>query len=100
MRGMGPTFHFVAMCFPLLEVGEGAQRPNREIVSFRSCVRARGDCQVEMSLKRDPRLFPFPLWPREALKPGFPFPLGVPPPPPTSYPALAGFIGMQYMPFV
>ena len=53
-------------------LGGGAQRPNREIVSFRSCVRARGDCQVEMSLKRHPPPFPFPFSPREA----FPFPLG------------------------
>ena len=45
---------------------------NREIVLFRLCVRARGDCQVEMSLKRDARVFPFPFSPREA----FPFPLG------------------------
>ena len=42
-------------------LGGGAQRPNREIVSFRSCVRARGDCQVEMSLKRDPGAFPLPF---------------------------------------
>ena len=59
-------------------LGGGAQRPNREIVSFRSCVRARGDCQVEMSLKRDPRrlsLFPFGLG-RLSL-----FPWDPPPPP-------------------
>ena len=42
-------------------LGGGAQRPNREIVSFRSCVRARGDCQVEMSLKRRAAGFPFSL---------------------------------------
>ena len=45
---------------------------NREIVSFCSCVRARGDCQVEMSLKRDAHVFPFPFSPQEA----FPFPSG------------------------
>ena len=45
-------------------LGGGAKRLNREIVSFRSCVRARGDCQVGMSLKRDPGAFPFPFSPR------------------------------------
>ena len=70
-------------------LGGGAQRPNREIVSFRSCVRARGDCQVEMSLKRQTAGFPFSL-----LAPGgFPFSLGILPLLPSCYPALAGFIG-------
>ena len=64
------------------QVGRRAQRPNREIVSFRSCVRARGDCQVEMSLKRRARVFPFPFSGREAFpfpfwtREAFPFPLG------------------------
>ena len=53
-------------------LGGGAQRPNREIVLFRSCVRASGDCQVEMSPKRHPWVFPVPFSVREA----FPFPLG------------------------
>ncbi len=54
-------------------LGGGAQRPNREIVSFRLCVRARGDCQVEMSLKRKTRRFPFSLFAAG----GFPFSLGI-----------------------
>ena len=52
-------------------LGGGAQRPNREIVSFRSCVRARGGCQVEMSLKRKTAGFPFSLFAAG----GFPFSL-------------------------
>ena len=71
-------------------LGGGAQRPNREIVSFRSCVRARGDCQVEMSLKRKTPGFPFSL----LAKGGFPFSLGILPLLPSCYPALAGLIGM------
>ena len=71
-------------------LGGGAQRPNREIVSFRSCVRARGDCQVEMSLKRHPPGFPFSLFAAG----GFPFSLGILPLLPSCYPALAGFIGI------
>ena len=35
-------------------LGGGAQQPSREVVSFRSCVRARCDCHVEMRLKRHP----------------------------------------------
>ena len=46
-----------------------AAQPGNRFVSF---VRARGDCQVEMSLKRDPATFPLSLFGREA----FPFPLG------------------------
>ena len=72
-------------------LGGGAQRPNREIVSFRSCVRARGDCQVEMSLKRKTRRFPFSLFTTG----GFPFSLGILPLLPSCYPALAGFIGID-----
>ena len=45
-------------------------------------MRARGDCQVEMSLKRDPGAFPFPF----SL-------FGILPLLPSCYPALAGFIG-------
>ena len=65
------------------------QRPNREVLSFRSCVHARGDCQVEMSLKRRPPGFPFSLlaWG------GSPFSLGILPLLPGCYPALASFTG-------
>ena len=70
--------------------GGGAQRPNREIVSFRSCVRARDDCQVEMSLNRHPPGFPFSLFGTG----GFPFSLGIIPLLPSCHPALAGFIGI------
>ena len=52
-------------------------------------MRVRGDCQVEMSLKRDPPGFPFSLLAPE----GFPFSLGILPLLPSCYPALAGFIG-------
>ena len=74
-------------------LGGGAQRPNREIVSFRSCVRARGHCQVEMSLKRRAARFPFSLLGTG----GFPFSLGILPLLPSCYPALAGFIGMSIL---
>ena len=36
---------------------------NREIVSCRACVRARGECRVEMHLKSRAPRFPFSLMP-------------------------------------
>ena len=51
-----------------------AAQPGNRFISF---VRARGDCQVEMSLKRRPRRFPSSLLAWEA----FPFPWGSSPPP-------------------
>ena len=58
-------------------LGGRAQRPNREIVSFRSCVRAVLDVRWECPSNLTLRVFPFPFWPREA----FPFPLRTPPSP-------------------
>ena len=81
--------HAYVYVYEYRRLGGGAQRPNREIVSFRSCVRARGDCQVEMSLKRKTAGFPFSLFTTG----GFPFSLGILPLLPSCYPALAGFIG-------
>ena len=52
-------------------IGGWGEPLDREIVSFRSCVRTRGvPCLVGTSLKRDPPPFPFSLCAREA----FPFP--------------------------
>ena len=61
-------------------------------------MRARGaGCEVEMQLKRRAAGFPFSLLPPG----GFPFSLENTPFPPTSYPALAGLIGIYiYILFV
>ena len=58
-------------------LGGRAQRPNREIVSFRSCARAVLDVRWKCSSNVAPRVFPFAFCPREA----FPFPLRTPPSP-------------------
>ena len=74
----------------LSEVGgkSAAPQSGNRFVSF---VRARGaGCEVEMQLKRRAARFPFSLLPAG----GFPFSLENTPFPPTSYPALAGLIGM------
>ena len=55
-----------------LFIGGWGSETNREIVSFRLCVCAREACQVEMSLKRHPHVFPFFFWPRESSS--FPWP--------------------------
>ena len=74
------------------EVGgkSAAPQPGNRFVSF---VRARGaGCEVEMQLKRHPRVFLFPFCPASCSL----FPLGpreTPRSPQSSYPALDGFIG-------
>ena len=76
--------------FSKSEVGgkSAAPQPGNRFVSF---VRARGaGCEVEMQLKRRAPGFPFSLLPAG----GFPFSLENTPFPPTSYPALAGLIGI------
>ena len=71
--------------------GEKRSDPNREIVSFRACVRrAVSGCEVESRCRNGAmRLSLFPFVAR-----AFPFSLEDPPPP-TSYPALAGLMDID-----
>lgn len=76
-------------------VGGWGHETNRAInFGFGSCMRARGRCKAGISLQSDPLGFASSLLVRGL----FPFFLDTPPPP-TSYSALAAFIGYIFAGF-